>query len=106
MRTRLPDRRPSLTTPVRVPMDGGKEIEITITVGFADREMREPREVFCNDFKAGTSLHAIVMDACILLSRCLQHGDHPAELARTCCQPPSLVGAIAACVAAQMEYPT
>lgn len=96
MRQRLPDRRPSVTERVAVTLDGGKDTYVIVTVGFEDMEMKKPREVFCADFKAGTSLHAIVMDACILLSRLLQHGDTPQELASSLCQPHSLVGTIAA----------
>ena len=77
--------------------EGGKEKKILITVGFDDEG--EPKEVFCADFKAGTTLHSIVMDACILLSRLLQHGDMPVELLDSMCQPPSLIGAIAAAIA-------
>lgn len=96
-RDRLPDRRPSETLVVPVVVDG-REVRILVTVGFADAGMTVPREVFCADWKAGTSLHAIVMDACILMSRLLQHGDRPDELAGTLCQPPSLVGTIARAV--------
>jgi hypothetical protein len=64
-----------------------------VTFGFD--ENGELREVFCADFKAGSDMHAVVTDACILLSRLLQHGDSSTELARTLCNPPSLIGSIA-----------
>lgn len=57
-------------------MDGLEKM-ILVTVGFDDHG---PREVFCADFKAGTAMHSIVMDACILLSRLLQHGDSPDDI--------------------------
>jgi len=93
MRTRLADRRPSVTGRVPFIMADGKEITLTVTFGFD--ENGNVREVFCADFKAGSDMHATVMDACILLSRLLQHGDQPEELAKTLCEPPSLVGCIA-----------
>jgi hypothetical protein len=96
-RVRLDDRRPSITRAILVDMDGGQQIKILITIGFDKQE--KPREVFCADFKAGTSMHAIVMDACILFSRLLQHGDTPDKLESSMCEPHSLLGAIAAAVA-------
>jgi hypothetical protein len=93
MRTRLADRRASVTSRVIFAMADGKEIGLTVTFGL-DQE-GNVREAFCADFKAGSDLHAIVMDSCILLSRLLQHGDAPEELARTLCAPPSLIGCIA-----------
>jgi hypothetical protein len=71
----------------------GKTISLTVTFGF--NEAGEVREVFCADFKAGSDMHAAVTDACILMSRLLQHGDAPEELAKTLCEPPSLIGCIA-----------
>jgi len=53
------------------------------------------REVFCSDFKAGSDQQSVVMDACILLSRLLQHGDAPAEILASMCSPFSLIGSIA-----------
>jgi hypothetical protein len=93
MRTRLADRRPSITSRVPFAMADGREISLTVTFGLNDAG--EVREVFCADFKAGSDMHAAVMDSCILLSRLMQHGDTPEELAKTLCEPPSLVGCIA-----------
>ena len=98
-RERLPDRRHSLTVRVPVTLDGGKEQVVLATIGFADVEMTQPREVFCADFRAGTMVQSVMMDGCILLSRLLQHGDSPANLAASLCQPPSVLGAIADAVA-------
>lgn len=92
-------RRPNITRPVTFTGDGGAEIKILITIGYSTAVPDAAIEVFCASFKAGTQLHAIVMDACILFSRLLQHGDTPAELAAAMCEPPSLLGAIAAAVA-------
>jgi hypothetical protein len=99
MRERLADRRYSVNMPVLFTMAHGN-IMLTITVGF-DANNR-PREVFCADFKAGSDLHAVVMDACILLSRLLQHGDSPAELFASMCSPPSLIGTIARAIALEV----
>jgi hypothetical protein len=71
---------------------GGREFKLVITVGY-DHEFRA-REVFCADFKAGSDNQAIVMDACILLSRLLQHGNLPEELFASMSSPPSLIGSI------------
>jgi hypothetical protein len=98
MRQRLPDRRASITEYVEAQLDGGKTKRILVTVGFDDAG--QPREVFCADFKAGTAMHAVIMDACILLSRLLQHGDLPQDLYKALCdKPPSVIGAIACLVA-------
>ena len=96
-RDKLPDsfRRPSLTAKIPFTIESGTTFQILVTVGFRDREMMQPYEVFCADWKAGTALHSIVMDACIMFSRLLQHGDSPDELVKTFCTPPSLIGTIA-----------
>lgn len=92
MRTKLPDRRQSETRKMTVVHAGGKETKILITIGFDDDGVA--KEVFCADFKAGSDLHALVMDACILISRCLQHGDTVVDLAKAMCEGPSVIGAI------------
>jgi hypothetical protein len=97
MRTKLGNRRPSENMKVLYVGDNGHPWKLLVTLGF-DREGRV-REVFCSSFKVGTSLNAIVMDACILLSRLLQNGESPAEIAASMCEPPSLVGTIAAAIA-------
>jgi hypothetical protein len=86
-----------MTRPVTYVADGGQEVHMLVTVGFDNLD--KPREVFCASFKAGTTMNAVVMDACILLSRLLQHGDVAAELEATMSQPHSMMGAIAAAVA-------
>src|SRR6516165_4581663 len=96
MRVRLPDRRPSITRYVAFFMNSGQVLALTVTFGF--NEVGDVREVFCDDFKAGSDMHATVTDACILLSRLLQHGDTPEELAATLCNPPSVIGTIAKAV--------
>lgn len=99
-RTRPPNRRFSATRKIPVTLEG-KDHMVTVTVGFLDGR---PIEVFCASFKVGTSLNAIVGDACILLSRLLQHGDGPEELAKTLCTPPSLIGRVAQAVAEECGH--
>jgi hypothetical protein len=96
-RVKLPPRRANETRRIKFVFEGDKETAILITIGFADDGT--PQEVFCADFKAGTTLHGIVMDACILLSRLMQHGDTPAELLASMCGQKSLIAAIAEAVA-------
>lgn len=98
MRAKLPNRRPNTTFAIPHVKSDGASIKIVVTVGY-DGHGR-PAEVFCSDFKAGSETQALVMDACILLSRLLQHGDTPHELVEAMCAPPSLVGSIAKAIAA------
>ena len=93
MRTKLADRRSNMTVRIPYTKANGQTIYILVTFGY-DRTGR-PLEVFCADFKAGSETQALIMDACILLSRLLQHGDSPHELAESMCSPPSLIGSIA-----------
>jgi hypothetical protein len=101
MREKLPDRRVSATKTLRHELTSGKDIKLTVTFGY-DGE-RKIREVFCADFKAGSDHQALIMDACILLSRLLQHGDLPVDLAATMCSPPSFIGTIARGIVAELD---
>lgn len=93
-RTQLPPRRFSVQKVVRyVKPNGDDTTKLQVTIGF-DPTTAQAREVFCADFKAGSEFHAIIVDACILLSRLLQHGDTPAQLLATLSSPPSLVGTL------------
>ena len=96
-RAKLPDRRPNLTQKVYFALAGGKEVKLLVTVGF--NSLNKPMEVFASDFKAGTDMHTIIMDACVMMSRLLQHGDTPLELYKALAQPPSVLGAIAKAIA-------
>jgi hypothetical protein len=102
-RERLPDRRPSVTLKVPIVWGGNFNIKLLVTIGFTDRTFTRPLEVFCADFKAGTDIHPIIMDACILVSRLLQHGDTPAGLLASMSgnkdQAHSLVGSIIKAIA-------
>lgn len=92
MRVKLPNRRPSETRRITYTFEGGNEAIILFTVGFDDDGA--PKEVFCAPFKCGTTMHAEVMDACVLVSRLLQYGDDASELSGAMCQGPSLIGTI------------
>ena len=96
-RAKLPDRRPSMTQKVYVALDGGKQVKLLVTIGF--NSLGRPMEVFTADFKAGTAMHTIVMDACVMMSRLLQHGDTPLELYKALARPESVLGAIAKAIA-------
>lgn len=97
MRHKLPPKRGSVNVRLTHALTSGKNLEFIVTFGYDDEH--QVREVFCSDFKAGSDTHANIMDACILLSRLLQHGDAPAALAESMCQPPSLLGTIARAIA-------
>jgi hypothetical protein len=91
-RTRLPNRRPSLNFRVKVISCSGRDFSVTVTAGVDEYD--KIQEVFCADFKAGSDNQAFVQDACILLSRLLQHGDLLEDITGSMCEPPSLIGTI------------
>lgn len=95
-RTKLPDRRQCTNVTLTHTLAGGKEVKFIATFGLDG--WNQVREVFCADFRAGSDQHAIIMDACILLSRLLQHGDTPAEILASMCSPHSLIGTIACAI--------
>ena len=105
-RSALPDRRVAVTVRV-VWNDGGPDHHLTITFGF-DGTANNPghlKEAFVASFRAEGGIVALANDACILYSRCLQHGDGVQELANTMVEnrkdgettgaPASMMGAIA-----------
>lgn len=104
-RERLPEKRPSVNVRAKHVLESGKEFSLLVTLGF---ELPAPaltprvREVFCADFKAGTDMHSVVVDASILASLLLQHGYRPLELAERLTDPGSIVGTIIR-AAAQFE---
>jgi len=99
-RTRMRDRRESTTIRFTWTQASGATKEVLCTVGV---EGGKVLEVFCSDFKVGSDHFAIITDACIVLSRLLQHGDSPADILASMCQPPSLLGHLAAAVAVEQE---
>lgn len=92
MRTKLPNRRFSVTTYIVWQTAKGTNQKIIATIGFDEKG--GAKEVFCADFKSGSDNQAVIMDACILVSRLLQHGDLPDDLLASMCNPPSLIGVI------------
>ena len=71
-RTRLPNRRPSLSIAFEFG-EPGREVEYLATVGF-DPETGAVRELFWNGRKAGSALDALLGDMATGLSVALQHG--------------------------------
>lgn len=98
----LKERRVNLTKRITFTNSHGNGTVILITIGYD--EHGKAKEVFCADFKAGSDMHGIVSDACILFSRLLQHGEDAAELSRGMCQPHSLLGQIASAVVADEDF--
>jgi len=102
MRLKLHERRLAVNLPVTFESVAGRKFNLVITVGYDDSF--QLKEVFCADFKSGSDNQAIIMDACILLSRLLQHGDMPQELVKSMCNnPPSLIGTICKAVCDEQE---
>lgn len=93
MRVRQSNRRYTENVLINFAMQGGVTSHIHVTFGFDDDE-RFVREVFCADFKAGSDYHLLAVDACILISRLLQHGESASSLFESVGRPLSLVGAL------------
>lgn len=77
------------------------DMRFTVSVGvYPDGH---PGEVFARGAKAGSQLDGLVDDACIVVSRLLQHGEPPGTLVRCLGRdgdaPASVIGAIADLVA-------
>ena len=83
-RVRLPDRRAA-------------EQRFTVTVGFYPDG--RPGEVFTHGLRSGSSLDALLADACVVVSCLIQHGAEPRHLAASMGQlgnaePASVIGAV------------
>lgn len=95
-RRALPQRRHCET--FKLPY-GPKQQAMHVSVGFYDREGKEPGEVFIAGAKAGQDFEAVCRDSAILLSLCLQHGV-PLEVIRGALTrnedstPSTIVGAV------------
>jgi hypothetical protein len=72
VRSRLPNRRPSLSIAFEFG-EPGKETEFLATVGF-DPSSGDVRELFWNGKKAGSALDALLGDMATGISVALQHG--------------------------------
>jgi hypothetical protein len=95
-RVRMDDRRVADTRELEF-----GEMRFMVTIGmYPDGR---PGEVFARCGKAGSQMDALIDDACIVMSRLLQHGEAPAmllsSLGREGDRPASVVGAIAEIVA-------
>lgn len=64
-----------MTTDIR--HDG---IRFTITIGLQDNE---PKEVFADRLKVGTTMSHLLADACVLISIALQCGSTPEDLSKS-----------------------
>lgn len=79
-RTTLPGRRLNETVDVTF---GDETFAICIGFDGNHRDRGRPKEVFATGPKIGSTMQAIVSDACVLVSIALQHGIGPADLARS-----------------------
>jgi len=96
-RESIPERRLSVTTKVDWTGPLQQPIALIVTYGIVHKSIKE---VFCAGFKRDSDMVALANDACVLLSRLLQHGESISQLRKTlggdCMnnQPASLIGAI------------
>lgn len=108
MRTNLPTRRPNITAKVE-----HNHQTYLITYGFDSEDTI--REVFCADpQRVGSDIHALLTDACILISIYLQSGGEPEKLVLSLGEnraegeergpPSSLIGAIAKSILEMQHY--
>ena len=91
-RTRLPDRRFAETVGLE---HGGTRFMVTI--GFYPDG--RPGEVFTHGIRTGSSLDALLADACVVVSCLIQHGVDPRDLATSMgrlgnAEPASIIGAV------------
>ena len=91
-RERLPHRRAAMTVGIE-----HSSQQFTVTIGFYSDG--RPGEVFTHGIKTGSSLDALLADACVLLSLLMQHGVGTNELASSMgrhgsSEPASVIGAV------------
>lgn len=96
-RARLPTRRLNETADME--FEGRS---YAVTVGF--KPNGEPGEVFSHGAKVGSTLDALLDDACVLFSLLLQYGARPEDIAASMSRigegkPASVIGAVADLVA-------
>lgn len=92
MRKKPPNKRLAITARIKHRYHSGNEQPLVVTYG--PTEDGVVQEIFCASFKVGDDMMSLIMDVSILVSRCLQHGDTLEELARTLCEPRSIIGSI------------
>ena len=91
-RVRLPDRRAAEIVELE---HGGQRF--TVTVGFYPDG--RPGEVFTHGLRSGSTLDALLADACVVVSCLIQHGAEPRDLAASMgrlgsAEPASVIGAV------------
>ena len=101
-RKRLPDRRPNET--IELEFEGTR---YAVTVGyFPDARVGE---VFTHGAKVGSTMDAILDDACVVISLLMQFGAEPGQLAASMGrlgdghEPASIIGALTELLAARAE---
>ena len=87
-RTRLPNRRPSVTRELEFAgktylVSAGFETVKRPTRPIGPKQERVIREVFISGAKTGQDVRNIIEDASVLISRALQYGDTPAGIAKS-----------------------
>jgi hypothetical protein len=97
-RERLPNRRAAETVQIE---HGGQRF--TVTIGYYPDG--RAGEVFTHGFRIGSTLDALLADACVLLSVLMQHGIETRELASSMgrlgsSEPASVIGAVLDLIAA------
>lgn len=97
-RVRLPDRRFAETVALE---HGGARF--TVTIGFYPDG--RPGEVFTHGARSGSTLDALLADACVVVSCLIQHGAEPRNLAASMgrlgsSEPASVIGAVLDLIAA------
>ena len=91
-RVRRPERRPA--APAVIASDG---MRFAVTIGFYPDG--RPGEVFTHGAKVGSAMDGLLDDACVVVSRLLQHGVDPADLGSSMGRlgddrPASVIGAV------------
>jgi hypothetical protein len=97
-RERLPNRRFAETVELE---HGGQRFTVTIGL-YPDGR---PGEVFTHGARTGSTLDALLADACVVVSCLIQHGAEPRDLAASMgrlgnSEPASVIGAVIDLVAA------
>ena len=96
-RARLPDRRAAET--VMLEHDGAR---FMVTIGFYPDG--RPGEVFTHGARSGSSMDALLADACVVVSCLIQHGANARDLAGSMgrlgnSKPATVIGAVVDLVA-------
>lgn len=91
-RIRLPDRRFAETVQLE---HGGARF--TVTIGFYTDG--RPGEVFTHGARSGSTMDALLADACVVVSCLIQHGAEPKDLSASMgrlgnAEPSSVIGAV------------